>query len=170
MRRLEALLQTDLAEVIDAAVTKKLERLEAARFPKTKVPRRTVEDTGTSPMSSRYLPAAVKRAVCARDGNRCTFVDEHGRRCTERHRLEFHHDDPFGKGGAHSVDNVRMLCRTHNLYLAERDYGKDVMDAFRRSSAKSTGRVSEPQPVYLAWTSTALGTSSTASARPEVVP
>ena len=111
----------DLAAIIEEAVTEKLERLEAKRFAKTKSPRKSVERADTSP-KSRYIPAPVKRAVLERDGKRCSFVDEHGRRCTSRDRLEFHHRDPFGRGGDHSPENLHLVCRTHNVYFAERDY------------------------------------------------
>ena len=92
LERLQALMGSgapgpDLAQVIDAAVTEKLERLEARRFGKTKAPRKGLAETDTSG-SSRHIPAAVKRAVCERDGSQCGFVDEHGRRCTERNRPE----------------------------------------------------------------------------------
>jgi hypothetical protein len=143
LERLETLMQEDLATVIEAAVTEKLERLEAKRFAETKKPRKSLEETDTS-ASSRYMPAAVKRVVRKRDQDRCTFVDKQGRRCTERRGLEFHHDDPFGRGGDRSPSNIRLLCRAHNSYLAERDYGKDVMDRYRRSGS----RVSESAPVY----------------------
>ncbi len=133
----------DLAAIIEEAVTEKLERLEAKRFAKTKAPRKSVEETNSSP-SSRYIPAAVKRAVCERDQRQCTFVAEDGRRCSEREGLEFHHRKPYGRGGDHSVGNISLLCRCHNGYLAERDYGKEVIERYRRS----TGRVSEPAAVY----------------------
>jgi hypothetical protein len=135
----------DLAAVIEEAVTEKLERIEAARFARTKAPRKSLEDTDASP-SSRSIPAAVRRAVRERDGNRCTFRDEKGRRCTERYRIECHHDDPYGRGGDHSVANIRLLCRAHNTYFAELDYGKERMRKYRRSD----DRVSEPAPVYSA--------------------
>jgi len=77
-----------------AELREKLEGLEARRFGQTKAPRKTLADTDTS-RTSRNIPAAVRRAVYERDGGRCTFVDAQGGRCTERHRLEFHHD---GKG------------------------------------------------------------------------
>jgi len=143
LERLQALMQDDLAAVIEAAVTEKLERLEARRYAQTKSPRKNLEETDTSPRS-RYLPAAVRRAVRKRDGDQCGFVDQKGRRCTERRRLEFHHHDPFGRGGAHDPDTISLRCRTHNAYLAERDYGKNVMDRYRRRG----GRVSEPAPAY----------------------
>ncbi len=133
----------DLATIIEEAVTEKLERLEAKRFAKTKAPRKRLEETNPSP-SSRYIPAAVKRAVCERDHHQCTFVTEEGRRCSEREGLEFHHHQPYGRGGDHSVDNVHLVCRCQNSYLAEQDYTKEVMKRYRRSA----GRVSEPTAVY----------------------
>jgi hypothetical protein len=71
-------------------------------------------------------------------------VDEKGRRCSEREGLEFHHDDPYGFGGDHDPARMRLLCRSHNLHLAERDYGKSVMVKYR----KKEGRVSETAPAY----------------------
>ena len=116
------------------------ERVEAKRFRKTKNPRKNVEDADTSP-GVRGIAAAVKRAVWKRDGGKCTFVTGSGRRCPERHRLEYYHDDPYGLGGDRSANNIRLICRCHNLYMAELDYGKEKMDAYRRS----TDRVGEPE-------------------------
>ena len=82
--------------------------------------------------SSRHIPAAVRSAVRERDGDRCRYVDEQGRRCKERARLEFHHQHPFGLGGDHSGDNVRMMCRSHNAYLAECDYGREAVARHQR--------------------------------------
>ncbi len=149
LERLQALMgsagRLDLGQVMDAAVTEKLERLEARRFGKTKAPRKGLEETETLE-SSRHVPAAVKRAVCERDGNRCGFVDARGRRCSERHRLEFHHLEPWGRDGDHSPANIGLRCKPHNLYLAELDYGKEKMLRYRRSRSKDG--VSEPAAEY----------------------
>ena len=148
LKRLQALMRSsvpdgDLAAIMEEAVTEKLEKLESRRYGKTKVPRKSLEETDTSP-SSRYIPAAVKRAVYERDGQRCVFVDENGCRCSETEQLEFHHLHPFGQGGDHRPANIELRCKAHNLYQAERDYGKEVMEKYRRS----TGRISEPAAVY----------------------
>jgi hypothetical protein len=152
LERLRALMRFsvadgDLAAIIEEAVTEKLERLEAKRFAKTKTPRKSLEETDTSP-SSRTIPAAVKRAVCARDNDQCAFIDDSGRRCTERNRLEFHHSHhPYGRGGDHEPSNIQLMCRTHNAYMAERDYGKEVMERHKKYR-RSSSRVSEPSAVY----------------------
>jgi hypothetical protein len=72
--------------------------------------------------------------VYERDGGRCRFVDEQGRRCTARHGLEFHHRHPVAMGGGHSPQAVALACRAHNLFLAEVDYGRAAMDRHRRSN------------------------------------
>ena len=144
LERLSALMPgADLASVVEAAVTEKLERLEAKRFGKTKKPRKSIEQADTSP-GSRYISAPVKRFVFDRDGGQCVFVDQDGRRCSAREGLEYHHHDPYGRGGDRGADNVSLMCTTHNALMAERDFGKDVMDQYRRSD----DRVSEPVPVY----------------------
>jgi hypothetical protein len=105
------------------AVSDKLARLEARRFGTTVAPRKSLGDTSVAP-KSRYVPAAVRRAVYQRDGGRCAFIDDQGRRCTARDRLEFHHRYPFGYGGEHDPENLSLMCRTHNAYVAEVDYGR----------------------------------------------
>ena len=113
----------DLATVIEAAVTEKLQRLEARRGARVAKPRKTLRETDTRPRA-RHVPAAVRRAVRERDKGQCRFVGRDGRRCSERRHLEFHHRHPFGMGGDHAVDNVQLMCRTHNRYVGEADYGK----------------------------------------------
>ena len=136
LERLSALMRSevpdgDLPAIIERAVTEKLERLEARRYAQTRAPRKELGDTGMSP-TSRYIPAAVRRAVRERDGDRCRYVDEQGRRCSARDRLEFHHRQPFAMGGDHSPGNVHLVCKLHNRYLAERDYGRAAIRRHRR--------------------------------------
>ena len=113
----------DLAAIVEAAVTEKVQRLEARRFADTPRPRATLAESDTGGSSSRHIPAAVKRIVRRRDGDRCRYVDAQGRRCTARERLEFHHRHPYGHGGNRAPDNIKLLCHAHNAYIAEADYG-----------------------------------------------
>ena len=145
IERLAALMPgADLVSMMEAAVTEKLERLEAKRLGKVKNPRKSVEEADTAP-GVRGISAPVRRFVWKRDQAQCTFESADDRRCPERRGLEFHHDDPYGLGGDRSAQNVRLLCRAHNLYMAEMDYGKDKMDQYRRSA----DRVREPSPSFL---------------------
>ena len=81
----------------------------------------------------------------ARDGGRCHYVDDQGRRCTAREGLEFHHRRPFGHGGEQSVENVCLACTAHNGYLAEVDYGRKAMARHRRSR-ESVLELTPPSP------------------------
>jgi hypothetical protein len=89
----------------------------------------TIAAPGTSAprRRGRYVPAAVRRAVSDRDAGRCTHVDEQGRRCRETRYLEFHHEEPHGRGGPPIETNIRLLCRSHNALAAEEDYGRDFI-------------------------------------------
>jgi 5-methylcytosine-specific restriction endonuclease McrA len=145
LQRLQELLRSqaqdgDLAAIIELAVSEKLERLEARRFGSTSRPRKDLTQSDPSP-SSRYIPAAVRRAVRERDGGRCCYLDEAGRRCSERGRLEYHHRHPFGLGGDHNLKNLRLMCHAHNSYLAEHDYGREAMARDRRSSNGGSGAI-----------------------------
>ena len=141
LERLRALMRSrvpdgDLGALIEAAVTEKLERLEARRFASVPHPRKDRSTTDTSP-ASRHVPSAVRRAVRERDGNRCGYVDGSGRRCDERNRLEYHHRHPFGFGGDHDPLNVVLMCKGHNAYLAQLDYGRKAMARFGRSRCRA---------------------------------
>jgi hypothetical protein len=148
----------DLATLIEVAVTEKLEKLETKRYGQTKAPRKSLEQTDTS-ATSRTIPAAVRRAVYMRDQGRCRFEDENGRRCSETEGLEFHHVVPYGRGGDHDPSNIRLMCRIHNLYEAEAEYGRTLMNAFRRLPSG----VSEPAPMYISLAGAASFASSRAS-------
>jgi hypothetical protein len=148
LERLQALMLSqvpdgDLAAIIEQAVTEKLERIEARVFARTSAPRKDLKETDVSP-TSRHIPAAVRRAVSERDGNRCRYVDDQGRRCSGRDRLEFHHRHPFGFGGDHSPRSICLMCHAHNTYLAEHDYGTAAMGRHRRSG----NRASQATTVY----------------------
>jgi hypothetical protein len=150
--RLRALMRSsvpdgDLAAIIDAAVTEKLQRLEARRFGRTKAPR-TASPAAQEPPSSRHVPAAIRRAVYERDGARCRYVDDQGRRCSAREGLEFHHRHPFALGGRHSVDGMALLCRTHHGFLAEIDFGREAVARHRRSNAASRTPAVTPQAPF----------------------
>jgi hypothetical protein len=135
LERLRALMRSevpdgDLAMIIGRALRAMRQRLEARRFAQTKSPRKTNSRETNS--SSRYLPFDVRRFVYRRDGGQCRFVDAQGRRCPERHRLEYHHRHPFGLGGGRERDNICLMCGRHNRYLAELDYGREKMSRYLR--------------------------------------
>jgi 5-methylcytosine-specific restriction endonuclease McrA len=80
----------------------------------------------------------VKRAVWQRDVGRCAYVSTDGRRCSARARLEFDHAVPIARGGTARPENMRLLCRAHNQFEAQRAFGKTFMEA-KRASAREVG-------------------------------
>ena len=93
--------------------------------------------------NGRYVPAEIKRAVWARDGGRCAFVSEKGKRCESRVRVELDHVIPVANGGQTSTGNLRLLCRSHNQYAAECALGTGFMDA-KREQARDRAVYSVP--------------------------
>jgi 5-methylcytosine-specific restriction endonuclease McrA len=121
----------DIAMVVDRALDALIARLEKQKFAATDNP----HSRQVRPKSARTIPTAVKRTVWERDGGRCTFVSESGLRCVSRACLEFDHVEPVARGGESTVDGVRLLCRAHNQYAAERVFGAGFME-HKRVEAK----------------------------------
>ena len=115
-----ASLETLLAECMKITLAQKARSVRA----EVEQPRRR-----RSAGIGRYVPAEVRRAVWRRDGARCSFVSDDGRRCSATRRLQLHHRVPFGRGGESTVENLAVLCVQHNDLAARRDYGDAHMDA-----------------------------------------
>jgi hypothetical protein len=73
---------------------------------------------------SRHVPLHVERAVRERDGDQCTFTDAEGRRCSERRFLTLEHRVPFAHGGPPTVENLCLLCKSHNFHTARQAFGE----------------------------------------------
>lgn len=133
-----ALPSVDVAAVLDRALDALIEKLEKRKFGATSRPR--VQARPSS--DRRHIPARVRRAVRARDGDRCTFVSGSGHRCFATSPLEFDHIEPVARGGRSTLENLRLRCRAHNQYAAERAFGAAFMEA-RRNEARG-GREDPP--------------------------
>jgi len=119
----------DMPAIFERGLDLLIDRVEKERFAVKCEPRaRRADENGPV---TRYIPAAIRRAVFERDGGRCTFTDERGRRCKETGGLEFDHVDGFARKPMHSVDGVRLRCRAHNQYAAEQVYGRRFMERAR---------------------------------------
>src|SRR5229473_619545 len=122
----------DLATIFETALDLLIEHVKKERFATGRTARQgSTEGTGES--CSRHIPDSIKRAVFERDGGRCTFTDEHGRRCAETGALEFDHRDGFARTHLHRADRIRLLCRAHNQHAAEQMYGRAFMERARES-------------------------------------
>ena len=89
---------------------------------------------------SRHVPVEVSRAVWERDSFQCTFVDEHGRRCSEKRFITLEHKQPFARGGPPTVDNLALLCKAHNTHRAREVFG-DAHIAKKQAEDKTCSKV-----------------------------
>jgi 5-methylcytosine-specific restriction endonuclease McrA len=76
------------------------------------------------PKPSRYIPRGMRAAIRERDGAKCQYISPEGQVCGETHFLEIDHRRPFALGGPNTEENLRLLCRTHNVLAAEIVFGR----------------------------------------------
>jgi 5-methylcytosine-specific restriction endonuclease McrA len=58
---------------------------------------------------------------------RCEYHGPSGTRCTARAGLEIDHIEPYARGGSNRSQNLRVLCRRHNLLAAKKAYGEEFI-------------------------------------------
>ena len=92
------------------------------------------EPSGSFEVSSqnpRLIPAALKRAVYARDHGVCTYQNSKtGQKCGSKYQLQFDHAIPIAKGGRSTASNIRLRCRQHNMLEAIHVFGEAKMSEF----------------------------------------
>lgn len=126
----------DVAQVLDRALDALITQLEKRKLGAGS---RRPRSQGTA-LGKRYVPAHVRLAVWERDQGQCTFVSASGTRCQARRFLEFDHVEPVARGGEASVNNMRLRCRAHNQYEAERSFGAGFMNRKRHGARLAAGK------------------------------
>ena len=125
----------EMSEALAEGFRSKSKALEQRRFGATDRPRK---QSGAA--NGRHIPNAIKRAVWQRDEGRCTFVTESGRRCERRGDVEFDHIEPIARGGKSTAQNLRLRCRAHNQYEAERAFGAGFMHEKRQRARRAKAK------------------------------
>jgi 5-methylcytosine-specific restriction endonuclease McrA len=103
-------------EVIRAKVTQELANLEKHRV---KRKRKDIETAAKQQLTQvRRTQFAAKReelmlALIERDGYQCA-------RCGSQDNLTIDHIVPLSKGGSDDLDNLQLLCKTHNSSKGDR--------------------------------------------------
>jgi hypothetical protein len=135
----------DIAAVLRESLRLAKQALEKRRYAQVSKPR-----PGRRTKSARHIAAHVRREVWTRDQGRCTFVSDTGHRCESRTRLEFDHVLPVARGGEATSANLRLRCRAHNQYEAERAFGESFM-AGKRERGKVGAAASGHEPDVVPW-------------------
>lgn len=78
----------------------------------------------------------TKRAKILREADGCcTYQDaKTGKVCGTRYQVQVDHVIPKALGGSDEPENLRALCREHNLMEAERLLGKEKMAKYRKKN------------------------------------
>jgi 5-methylcytosine-specific restriction endonuclease McrA len=98
---------------------------------------RAQDDSGTSsaaaPMrnetnrSRKAIPRSTQREIWRLAKGCCQYPG-----CESRYRLELDHIVPHAQGGSDATENLRLLCRAHNLGHALESYGTEKMNQYRK--------------------------------------
>jgi 5-methylcytosine-specific restriction endonuclease McrA len=92
----------------------------------------TAVRTETVRSSSRQaIPRAIQREVWKRAKGCCQYPG-----CSSRFRLEMDHILPYAQGGESSAENLRLLCRAHNMKHAVESYGFELMSSYLESGSR----------------------------------
>jgi len=118
------------AELLDAAMDVFLEKKDPLK--RIVTPRSTACDTAAEVgvgsgvgldvphvQPRKSLTPSIRNFVLRKSGGQCEYREpKTGHRCESRHFLEIDHIQPRALGGSNRTDNLRVLCRTHNLLVA----------------------------------------------------
>ncbi len=77
------------------------------------------------------LSMGLRRAVLRRSDYTCEHVEVGtGWVCGSRYQVEVDHIVPRALGGTDDLENLRCLCRVHNMAMAERELGEELMSRY----------------------------------------
>ena len=114
----------ELIEVMADMTTKKLEK-PPKRASAQKLFAPQVSQKLSQPRTAARRPGKnLQFAIRTRDENQCAYTDPiTQRRCGSRYRLEYDHIVAHALGGETTTDNLRLLCRAHNHFMAVKTFG-----------------------------------------------
>lgn len=85
---------------------------------------RAVAQSQTSRVQTRRIQRGIQAQVWKKDEGRCAYISPEGKRCEERGGLEIDHRQPWAHGGSsNDIDNLRLLCFSHNRWLGIKTFG-----------------------------------------------
>lgn len=114
----------DLGRMVEILVDQKLSRYEKRSTPKnilSAIPETEIDQTSNKSVPSRSIPRKVKSLVWAKQQGKCSFKDFlTGRTCDSTHGIQIDHRHPISKGGANDLQNLTLLCASHNKWKGSR--------------------------------------------------
>lgn len=109
---------TELISELAKLVLKKLKPHDSKPQKLTKT--RRAPSSAQKVTNPRYIPSPTKAQIWKRDQGKCTYVDPITKQsCESKYLLQYDHIHPVMLGGVSEISNLRLLCQTHNLLMAE---------------------------------------------------
>ncbi len=137
------------AEIVTYALEFLLEKIDPLRRPRKEskpepIPKAMTEikDEVKDAIKAKVTAASevkpsgktIRAHIVKEAHGKCTYHDPlSGRRCESSYQVQLDHIIPKALGGSDDPDNLRLLCRQHNLLMAEKIFGKPLMNRYRNS-------------------------------------
>ena len=141
LRRAQALLGHAIPSGDPALVYARAMNFLVAHLEKQRLGVKPASATAVPRAGGRGIPKPLRRFVWERDGSRCAFLSADGHRCESTRRLEIDHIQPLALGGRTEPENLRVLCRAHNQFEAERVLGKEHVERKRELAQRERAQV-----------------------------
>jgi hypothetical protein len=90
-------------------------------------PRKVEPSEPNPPRITRFIPLKSKREIWKRNQSQCT-------RRGSQYGLEIDHQIPLALNGGNKIENLRLLCKSCNRFEAERVFGEEKMNQFRKDA------------------------------------
>ena len=91
-------------------------------------------DSSAATPAKPRVTSKIRRSTIQKAHARCEYRNpKTGKTCGSRYQLQIDHIKPKAIGGTDAPENLRCLCRMHNLLMAERNLGKAFLQ--RRKGA-----------------------------------
>jgi hypothetical protein len=115
-----------LAEVIVYLAKAHNKKIKGKDCQKQEAPgqKMTEKTMGTTPSFTTQrkrspIKTTERRRLLVKADYRCEYVNrETNKRCQSTYQLQIDHEIPIARGGTNAPENLRVLCRTHNLLAA----------------------------------------------------
>jgi hypothetical protein len=105
--------------------------------------------TAKAPTCNVHIPAAVKREVWTRDEGKCRWPIATGGICGTERNIQFDHFPVArARGGPSTVENLRLLCASHNQEAARQTFGAQWMSQFPKQGREQSEKPVSPEGAF----------------------
>jgi hypothetical protein len=83
------------------------------------IPESTFDKAQAQTKPRKYISIKTRRILMEKAHHCCEYIHpQTGTRCGDKYQLQVEHIKPIAFGGDNELENLKILCRTHNLQAA----------------------------------------------------